>query len=93
MQKLRILAYVLPAILLTAFSVANWHDVMIDLWSDRRLAIKLPYLLLVTFLFGFLPTYLFDRIKISRLRKSLRTLEGERDMTRRPPPPEPTSPF
>ncbi|WP_343343163.1 hypothetical protein WJT74_07115 [Sphingomicrobium sp. XHP0239] len=93
MQKLKIFAYVLPAIVLTAFSVANWHDVMIDLWGDRRLAIKLPWLLLVTFALGFLPTWLIDRFKLARLRTRLRTLEGERDAARRPPPPEPSSPF
>jgi lipopolysaccharide assembly protein A len=87
MQFLRILFWVLIAVLLTVFASNNWRDVEINLWANLRADIKLPVLILITFLIGFLPPWLILRGKLWRLN---RRLAGE-DQSR-PVPPAPAAP-
>ena len=63
MQFLKILLWVVIAVLLTVLAGHNWHDVTLNLWGDIQADIKLPVLLLLTFLLGFLPPYLVMRAR------------------------------
>ena len=64
MQFLKTVFWVLIAVIVALFSFRNWFDVTVNLWGDIQADIKLPALLLVVFLFGFLPTWLIMRARI-----------------------------
>ena len=57
MQFLKILLWVVIAVLLTVLAGHNWHDVTVNLWGDIQADIKLPVLLAIFFLLGFLPIF------------------------------------
>jgi uncharacterized integral membrane protein len=71
MQFLKTLFWVMLAIGVVLFARENWVPVEIKLWSGLIAEVKLPFLLLVTFLLGFLPTYLFYRGRMWSLRRQL----------------------
>lgn len=71
MNFLKTLFWVLLAVLVYAFSSSNWFDVTLTLWSDLRADVKLPLLLLVAGLIGFLPTFLILRGRIWSLQRRL----------------------
>lgn len=78
MQFLKTLFWVLVAVLAALFARANWIPVSLKLWNDLEADVKLPLLLLVTFLIGFLPTWLIMRARIWSHRRRLETLERNR---------------
>jgi len=71
MQFLRTLFWVVIAAFVAIIASGNWHDVTLDLWGNLQADIKLPILLLITFLIGFLPTWLVMRGKLWRLKRRL----------------------
>ncbi|WP_265570236.1 hypothetical protein [Sphingomicrobium nitratireducens] len=103
MQFLKTLFWVLLAVVIAIFATANWHDVMVDLWGDLRMAIKLPLLLAITFALGFVPTLLYYRTKVWSLNKRIGLTErnlAQSPLTpppptvqRRTPTPQSSSPF
>ena len=100
MQFLKTLFWVMLAIGLVLFARENWDPVEIKLWSGLIAEVKLPFLLLVTFLLGFLPTYLFYRGRMWSLRRQLTrpdtvTVANQPAPTTTPPSlaPEPASPL
>ena len=78
MQFLRILLWVVIAVLATILASRNWHDVTINLWGDIQADIKLPVLLAVAFLIGFLPPYLLLRARRWRDRRRSEAIERQR---------------
>ncbi len=86
MHFLKTLFWVLLAVLLYAFASTNWFDVTLSLWSDLRVDIKLPLLLLVAGLIGFLPTYLIQRSRVWSLRRRLEAHERNAAPPRVVPP-------
>ena len=78
MQFLKTLFWVVLAVFLAVLSTRNWHDVEFKLWGDIIVNIKLPILLLLMFLIGFLPTFLIYRARLWTLRRRLETLEKQR---------------
>lgn len=87
MQFLRTLFWVVIAAFVAIIASENWRDVTLDLWGNLQADIKLPVLLFVTFLLGFLPTWLIMRGKLWRLQ---RRLAPEEQVT--PIPPAPSAP-
>lgn len=75
MHFLKTLFWVLLAVLVYAFSSSNWFDVTLALWSDLRADVKLPLLLLVAALIGFLPTFLVLRGRMWSLQRRLEAHE------------------
>lgn len=71
MQFLRTLLWVLIAAGLSIFAAANWSDVTVKLWGGLLVTIKLPFLLLLAFLAGLVPTWLVMRGKLWRIRRAL----------------------
>jgi putative membrane protein len=80
MNFLRTLFWVVVAVSLAIFANRNWGDVTLNLWGDIQADVKLPVLLLVTFLIGFLPPYFLMRSRGWNLRRKLALAE-------RPAPP------
>lgn len=77
MQFLKTLFWVVIAVSLAMLASGNWQDVTLNLWSDIQVDIKLPVLIAVIFLLGWLPTYLIYRARVWRLRNRLDSLERQ----------------
>lgn len=78
MQFLKTLLWVLIAVVVVLFASRNWSDVTLSLWSDIQADIKLPVLLGITFLIGFLPTWLILRAKIWSHGRRIDAMERNR---------------
>ena len=78
MQFLKTLFWVLVAVILSFFAYRNWDPVTLNLWDDIQADIKIPVLLLVFFLLGFLPTWLVMRTRMWGYRRRLEALERSR---------------
>lgn len=76
MQFLKTLMLIMLALVFIVFAYNNWQAVTIDLWSGLQMVTKLPVLLLVTFLAGFLPVWAFHRTASWRLKRRIATLEA-----------------
>jgi uncharacterized integral membrane protein len=75
MNFLRTLFWVVVAVSLAIFANRNWNDVTLNLWGDIQVDVKLPFLLLLTFLVGFLPPYFLMRSRLWSLRRKLALAE------------------
>jgi uncharacterized integral membrane protein len=78
MQFLKTLFWVLIAVIVALFASRNWSDVTLSLWGDIQADIKLPVLLLVVFLIGFLPTWLIMRARVWSQGRRLEAMERNR---------------
>jgi uncharacterized integral membrane protein len=78
MQFLKTLFWVLIAVLVVLFSTRNWFDVTVSLWGDIQADIKLPILLLIAFLVGFVPTWSLMRTRIWSHRRRMEAMERNR---------------
>ena len=86
MNFLRTLFWVVVAVSLAIFANRNWNNVTLNLWGSIQADIKLPFLLLVVFLIGFLPPYIIMRGRVWGLRRKLALAERPAS----PPAPAPT---
>jgi uncharacterized integral membrane protein len=75
MNSLRTLFWVVVAVSLAIFATRNWNNVTLNLWGSIQADIKLPFLLLVVFLIGFLPPYFIMRGRVWALRRKLALAE------------------
>ena len=66
MRFLKTLVWIVIAVLISLFAARNWRDVTIDLWGNLQADIKIPVLLVISFLLGFVPTWLMFRTKLWR---------------------------
>ena len=80
MRFLKTLFWIVVAVLLTLFAARNWRDVTIDLWGNLQADVKIPVLLLLFFLLGWLPTLLVYRARLWQARNRVA-----------PPPPVPAA--
>jgi lipopolysaccharide assembly protein A len=65
-------------VIVVLFASRNWSDVTLNLWEDIQADIKLPVLLLIVFLIGFLPTWLILRARIWSNRRRIEAMERNR---------------
>lgn len=70
MRFLYILFWVIIAVLLAYLAIENWRDVTINLWGDLQADVKIPVLLTIVFVMGWLPTHIAYRARLWRLRRS-----------------------
>lgn len=89
MNFLRTLFWVVVAVSLAIFANRNWNDVTLNLWGNIQAEVKLPFLLLLTFLIGFVPPYLLMRSRLWTLRRKLAL--AERPLVAAPPSPSVTA--
>ena len=75
MRFLSTVFWALVAAVAALFSWVNWNPVTLNLWGSLQADIKLPLLLLIVFLIGFLPTWLIMRARIWSHRRRLEALE------------------
>ena len=81
MRFLKTLFWVLVAVVVALFAARNWSDVTLHLWGNIEADIKIPLLLLVFFLLGFLPTWLVMRTRLWSHRRRVDALERMRAVT------------
>lgn len=84
MHFLKTLFWVLVAVVVVLFASRNWTSVTLNLWGDIQADIKIPLLLLVFFLLGFLPTWLTMRTRLWSQRRRLDAAERTRVSTEPP---------
>ena len=75
MHFLRTLFWVVVAMSLAIFASRNWIDVTVNLWGNLQAEVKLPMLLFLVFLIGFLPPFLILRGRIWTLNRRLAVAE------------------
>lgn len=85
MKFLKTLSWLAAAVLLAIFAGSNWTDVTITLWGNLQADVKLPFLLLLTFLIGFLPPWLIMRSRMWNLKRKLALAERPAALTTSPP--------
>ena len=78
MHFLKTLFWVLVAVVVVLFASRNWTGVTLNLWGDIQADVKMPLLLLVFFLLGFLPTWLTMRARLWSQRRRLDGAERTR---------------
>ena len=71
MKFLKTLLWVIIAALAIALAVRNWRGVTIGLWGDLQADIKIPVLMLVLFLLGFLSAWLTHSARYRRLSRRI----------------------
>ncbi|QKS00777.1 DUF1049 domain-containing protein [Sphingomonas sp. CL5.1] len=86
MQFLKILFWCLIAFIAAVFTFGNWKWVTIQLFGNLVAEVNLPFLLLVTFLVGFVPTLIYQRAMRWRLRQRLNNAERALADLRAAPP-------
>jgi uncharacterized integral membrane protein len=77
MQFLKTLFWVLIAVLVALLARGNWSPVTVNLWDNIQADIKLPVLLLLFFLIGWLPTWLIMRARLWTLKRRLEAFERQ----------------
>ena len=77
MQFLKTLFWVLLAVFIALFASRNWSDVTLNLWGDIQVDIKIPVLLAVMFLLGFLPTFALHRARLWTMRRRIEAQERQ----------------
>lgn len=94
MNFLRTAFWVIVAVVLALFTKANWAIapsysgyVPVKLWDDIILETRLPVLIVVAFLLGLLPTWLWARACRWRLQRKLSSAERALATSVAPPPP------
>lgn len=75
MQFLKILFWMAVAVIAALFTRSNWHPVTLNLWSDLQADVKLPVLLALAFVLGFLPTFLVLRGRLWSARRRIEAAE------------------
>lgn len=75
MQFLKLLFWCLIAFTAAVFTFGNWQWVTIRLFGNLVAEVNLPFLLALTFLIGFVPTWLYQRAMRWRLRQRLTAAE------------------
>jgi uncharacterized integral membrane protein len=78
MQFLKTLFWVLLAVVVALFANRNWSNATLNLWGDIQADVKIPILLLIAFLIGFLPTWLIMRARIWGLDRRIEALDRNR---------------
>ena len=76
MQIIRTVIWVLVLVALGLFTINNWQPVEVKLWEGIILETKLPALLIVSFLMGFLPMWLLHKGVRWRLNRRIGLMEN-----------------
>ena len=91
MQFLRTLIWVILAVFLAIMARNNWSDVTLNLWGSLQADIKIPLLILIVFLAGFLPPFLILRGRLWSLKRRLALQARPPEVLANPAAPQPAS--
>ncbi|AZI34792.1 hypothetical protein NT2_02_03950 [Caenibius tardaugens NBRC 16725] len=76
MQIIRTIVWVLILVALLIFTITNWTPVSVKIWEGLILETKIPALVILAFLAGLVPMWLFHRGAVWRLERRINTLEN-----------------
>lgn len=76
MKILRTIAWVVILFGVMIFSIYNWKPAEVMLWQNLVLETKLPVLVVLAFLLGFVPIWAYHSSVKWRLGRRIRTLEN-----------------
>ncbi len=76
MQIVRTVVWVLIVVGIMLFSAFNWDPVEVTLWENLVLETKVPVLVIVAFLLGLVPMYIFHRGVKWRQNRRISSLES-----------------
>jgi putative membrane protein len=91
MQFLKTLFWVVVAVVAVLFGYTNWQPVTLKLWGGLEADVKLPVLVFVAFLLGFVPTFIVYRARLWSLRRRFET-QAQAHVVSRPAPARPVAP-
>ena len=86
MQFLKTLFWMVFAVSIAIFATRNWRDVTLDLWGPLAVDIKLPVLMGLMVIIGWLPTWLIGRSRLWQVKRKLLLLERPAPPTVMPEP-------
>ena len=69
MNFLKTLFWMALTVVAVVFAMKNWTVVQLNLWAGLQADAKLPVLLLIAFLLGFVPTWLWARARLWQARR------------------------
>lgn len=75
MQAFRTIIWIIIAVLLTIFAVANAQPVAVSIWPGYVAELPLSILIILVFLVGFLPPFLFNMGNRWRLGRKIQVQE------------------
>ena len=75
MRFLSTVFWAIVAVVVALFAYRNWDNVTLNLWGNIQADVKIPILLLIVFLLGFLPTWLIMRARLWSHRRRSEALE------------------
>ena len=75
MSFLKTLLWVILLVGFVVFAVNNWQPISVRLWGGLWLDTKLPALMAVSFMIGFVPLYIWHKTQGFRFRRKIATLE------------------
>ncbi len=76
MQIIRTIVWVLILFAMLTFSFFNWDTVEVNLWENLVLETKVPVLVIIAFLLGLVPMWLYHRSVKWSLSRRIRSLEA-----------------
>lgn len=77
MQIVRTIVWVVLLVALLLFSIANWEPtVTVRIWEGLVVDTKIPAIVVVSFLIGFVPMWLFHRASVWQTRRRIHSLEN-----------------
>ncbi|RPF70628.1 LapA family protein [Aurantiacibacter spongiae] len=77
MSIVRTIVWVLLLVALLLFSFANWDPtVTVRIWEGIVVDTKIPAIVIVSFLIGFVPMWLYHRAAMWRMRRKVASLEN-----------------
>ena len=69
------IVWVILLVAVIIFSWSNWNPVEVTIWDNLVVETKVPALVIISFLIGFLPAWLYSRGVIWSLNRKIRSLE------------------
>ena len=76
MQIVRTIVWVTLLVALLLFSIANWEPtVTVRIWEGLVVDTKVPAIVVVSFLIGFVPMWLYHRASVWQTRRRIHSLE------------------
>lgn len=82
MHFLKTLFWVVVAVVAVVFGFRNWTRVTVHLWGGLEADTKLPVLMLIAFLVGFLPWFLLHKATRWKLKRKLEAAQRALEETR-----------
>jgi lipopolysaccharide assembly protein A len=76
MSFLKTLFWVILAVGFVIFAINNWQPISVRLWGGLWLDTKLPALIGIAFLMGFMPLYVWHKTQGFRFKRRIATLES-----------------